>query len=284
MVDVEQQVRVGAPLGNYHTQALTRGLLVLECLGRDRGPVTLAELHDETGLPKSTLVRLLSELTEMQYAVRVDERPAYRLGHKVMRLGNSYLASVDISQVAGTYLTELSSRTRQTSNLGVLDGRQVLHVAIEVPDRPLRFEAAVGVKADTYCTGLGKLLLSALPDDQLEDHLPVGELVKKASLTITDLTSLRADLEATRARGYAFDDNEHSDGLRCLAVPLVSGGRTIAALSVSGPAAEFDAEQRAEFVDALRTVAAQLVADPEVVDSLLKLDVESTRDETEPSA
>jgi DNA-binding IclR family transcriptional regulator len=259
--------------GNYHTHALTRGLGILESLAASADPVTLAELHEDIALPKSTLVRLLSDLVRAEFAVRVDERPAYRLGHKVMVLANSYVKSLDISQVAGGYLADLAASTRQTSNLGVLDGDQVLHVCVEVPDRPLRFETATGSRAPAYSTGLGKMLLASLADASVDAHLPAGHLPAVTPRTLTDRAQLARELAKTARRGYALDDNEHSEGLRCLSVPVVADGTVIAAVSVSGPAAEFGAAQQPTHLKHLRATAYALAGDPEVVDALLNVRV-----------
>ena len=149
---------------NYHTHALARGLLVLETVAARRDPATLTEIHESSGLPKSTIVRLLSALVDEEYLVRVDDRPSYRLGHKVMSLAHAFVDSLSVPDLARPYLVTLAAETRQTANLAVLDGVNVIHVAVEHPVRPLRYDASVGDRAVTYGTGLGKVLLAALPE------------------------------------------------------------------------------------------------------------------------
>src|SRR6478752_10679773 len=83
-----------------HPHALARGLLVLETVAGRRDPATLTEIHETSGLPKSTIVRLLSALVEEDYLVRVDERPSYRLGHKVMALANSFMEALSVPDLA----------------------------------------------------------------------------------------------------------------------------------------------------------------------------------------
>ncbi|MFI0425037.1 IclR family transcriptional regulator [Spongiactinospora sp. 9N601] len=253
---------------NYHAHALARGLALLERLARARQPVTLGELNDETGLPKSTLVRLLAVLAETEYVVRVDERPSFRLGHKVLELSTAYVSTLDASAAARGYLADLAATTGQTANLGVLDGAQVLHLCVEEPDRPIRYTAMSGSRAETYATGLGKLLLAGVPDDELDRHLPPEPWEPKTADTRAELTELRADLELTRARGYAFDDNEFSVGLRCLAVPLEIEGRWIASVSVSGPSAELDPDRHEGYLAELRETAAAMAADPDLAAAL----------------
>ncbi|GAB3431176.1 IclR family transcriptional regulator [Flindersiella endophytica] len=257
--------------GNYHTHALTRGLRVLELFSGRTPPLTLTDIHDASGLPKSTLVRLLSALAEAEFVMKVDDRPAYRLGHKVMELADSYVSSLDITQVAGDYLDSLSRQTRQTSNIGLLDGDQILHVCVRLPDRPLRFEQSIGARSHNHCTGLGKVLLADLSPEQVSAHVMAEPYQKLTERTISRRAELDSELRRIRRKGFALDDNEHNVGLRCLAISLRHDGETLAALSVSGPSGEFGPEDQRRYLDALQDAAEQLVADPEVVAALRRI-------------
>jgi DNA-binding IclR family transcriptional regulator len=257
--------QLGPKSANYHTHALTRGLVLLDLLAAMPPPMTLTGIHEHTGLPKSTLVRLLAALTEMRFVVRVDERPAYRLGHKVMALADAYVSSVDLSAAAGRYLDELARTTQQTSNLGLLDGREVVHVCVRQPHRPLRFETSPGARTSTHCTGLGKMLLAGVAPDQLAAHLPREPFAAYTERTITALAEIDKEIRRTQRRGYAVDDSESSAGLKCLAVPVTVGGRTVAALSVSGPTGEFTQKKQKDYLDLLRAASAALAADHDVV-------------------
>ncbi len=263
--------QLGPKSANYHTHALTRGLVLLDLLASVPPPMTLTGMHEHTGLPKSTLVRLLAALTEMRFVVRVDERPAYRLGHKVMALADAYVSSLDLSAAAGSYLDDLSRETQQTSNLGLLDGREVVHVCVRQPDRPLRFETSPGARDSTHCTGLGKMLLAGVAAEQLAAHLPAEPFVARTDRTITTLDEMAKEVKRTQRRGHAIDDNEHSLGLKCIAVPLSVGGQQVAALSVSGPTGEFTPKKQKEYLELLRTTADALAADYDVVAVLRRM-------------
>lgn len=253
---------------NYHANALARGLALLELLSARREPQTLIDISESTGLPKSTLVRLLSVLGEMDYVARVDERPSYRLGHKVLRLSNAYMSSLDLSVVADSYLGPLATRTGQTANLGMLDGDQVIHVAVHEPDRPIRFRAITGARDHSYCTGLGKVLLSQLPDDRLAEHLPAEPFNRYTDETIVTLDELTRELRRIKRRGYGFDDNERSVGLRCVAVPIELDGECVAAVSVSGPSGEYGPDKQQVYLERLQETAAELAADPDTASAL----------------
>jgi IclR family acetate operon transcriptional repressor len=253
---------------NYHTHALARGLLVLETVAGRRDPATLTEIHESTGLPKSTIVRLLSALVDEEYLVRVDERPSYRLGHKVIALANSFMEALSVPDLARPHLLSLAAETRQTANLAVLDSTHVLHVAVEHPARPLRLDASVGDRAVPYATGLGKVLLAGLPVEELGAHLPPTPWIPATPTTITNLQELEPVIAVVRRQGYAYDDEEWDEGLRCLAVPVSANGTTLAALSISGAAGEFSDEVRPRFLELLQSTATSLAHDTTIVAAL----------------
>ena len=261
--------RAGDQLGpkstNYHTHALTRGLVLLDLLASVPPPLTLTGMHERTGLPKSTLVRLLAALTEMRFVVRVDERPAYRLGHKVMALADAYVSSVDLSAAAGSHLDGLARATQQTAHLGLLDGAEVVHVCVRQPDRPLRFETSPGARASTHSTALGKVLLTGVAPGRLAAHLPAEPFPAPTARTIASPAEMAKEVRRTARRGHAVDDNEDSAGLKCLAVPVAVEEQTLAALSVSGPAGEFTPRRQKEYLERLHATADSLAADHDVV-------------------
>jgi DNA-binding IclR family transcriptional regulator len=263
--DVDSERPVSA---NYHANALARGLALLERLAARGGTLTLNDFNEGTGLPKSTLVRLLAVLEEMGYVVRADERPAYRLGHKTLTLSTAYLSGLDLSQIAGEHLAGVAADTGQTANLGVLDGREVLHVCVREPDRPIRFHTMPGTRDATYCTGLGKMLLAGLESADLTPHLPPEPFPARTEHTLTTVDALARDLRDTAGRRYALDDNEGSVGLRCVATPVEVDGVCLAAVSVSGPSAEFDGARQARYLDRLRTAASALADDADVIAAL----------------
>lgn len=248
---------------NYHANALARGLGLLERLADASAPLTLSDLSQETGLPKSTLVRLLAVLAELEYVVRLDDQPSYRLGHKVQRLSHAYERGLDVRELTASELRGLAVATGHTANLGVLDGGNVVHVCVEEPDRPLRYNSAVGARDLLYCTGLGKVLLSGLNVSEVAERVPEESFRTFTDTTHAHLEDLQADLKRIRRRGYGVDDAERGVGLRCVAVPIAVDGRVVAAVSLSGPAAEFGPAAQRKYYEQLKPVSARLSADPD---------------------
>lgn len=257
------------PSANYHAQALARGLMLLEMLAEKPEPLTLGDLSERADLPKSTLVRLLAVMAEMGYVVRVDDRPSYRLGHKVQKLASAYVARLDLRTVAGQYLAPLAQRTGQTANLGLLDGGEVLHAAVERPDRPIVYAVSAGWRDHPHSTGLGKMLLSALTSEELHARLPAEPFKRFTEATITTFEELEQVLRRTARRGYATDQGEGHAGLACVAVPLPVNGEWIAAISVSGPSGEFGPTRRNEYVADLQATAEAMIANPDVTAAVL---------------
>jgi IclR family acetate operon transcriptional repressor len=150
----------------------------------------------------------------------------------------------------------------------VLDGDQVLHICVAEPDRPLRFTTNLGARDHAHCTGLGKVLLAGLTDEQRAAVLPPGPFPSFTENTITTPADLRKDLDKVNRRGFALDDNERSHGLRCVAVPVRLDDRSLAAVSVSGPAGEFTGAKQQEYVAVLDAVARSMAGDPDFATAL----------------
>lgn len=254
---------------HYHSHALSRGLALLRIVAASSGPTTLARLHEATGNPKSTLVRLLSVLEDEDYLVRVDERPSFRLGHGVLPIAAGYLSSGNVTDVVRPSLSTLAAKTGWTANFGVLEGAEILHVCVEYADRPLRYTASEGESAPAYCSGLGKTLLADLPDEQLEAHLPAEPFPSFTEHTITTVRKMRSDLAQVRSRGYALDNEESAVGLRCVAVAVRADDAVLGALSVSGPIGEFEKGKEDEIAALLKTTAEDLASGVELRSALM---------------
>lgn len=253
---------------NYHARALSRGLEILrELRGSDDG-VTLAELHERTGHAKSTLVRLLGVLEDEGFVLRIDARPSWTLGFAVIDLASDRLEAVGVPALARPLLVELAAETGATCNLGVLDGREVLHVYVEEPERSLRFRSSTGSRDSAHCTGLGKLLLAYVAEDELDEHLPRAPYEARTRATRTTRAALVADLALIRERGYSFDDEEGGVGVRCLAVPLRADGECVAALSTAGAASELAPSEHERILGHLRAVAEQIEQSPALINAL----------------
>jgi IclR family acetate operon transcriptional repressor len=254
---------------SYHSQGLLRALAVLKLLGTTERAVTLAELSTALTLPKSTLIRLLSVLEEQEFVYREGSPPVYTVGHAVLEISESYRRQANTAEVAAPYLKELAHTTGLTANIGALEGRWVLHLHVEEPDRPLRFRSSSGSLDYTYCTGLGKMLLSRLPASRVSEHLPEEPFARFTESTIIGRDDFDAELDRIRQRGYSLDDQERDLGVACIAVPIHAAGDLNVALSVAGPAGELTDACRGRYLPVLQETAAQLGSNRRFIASLV---------------
>ncbi|MDA4893815.1 IclR family transcriptional regulator [Streptomyces sp. MS2A] len=248
---------------SYHSQGLARGLTVLRVLGAEGQPLPLAELARAAGLPKPTLLRLLTVMEREGFIARTGQPPAYTLGPSVYALTES-LAAVELSELTAPTMKALADGLGFTSNLGVLQGRSVLHLGVEEPARALRI-AAGGFLDHTYCTGLGKMLLSVLEDDRVADHIPTREPFESfTDQTITTRAQLDEELARIRERGVSIDDQERNRGVRCMAVLVPAEHELTVSLSVSGPAGELTERDEDHIRAALTDAAAEIAGLPRI--------------------
>ncbi|SFS06805.1 transcriptional regulator, IclR family [Agrococcus baldri] len=247
---------------SYHSQGLNRALGILRLLGKSNTPLTLASIAAELDLPKSTAVRLLLVMEEEGFVRRSGEHPAYSIGYAIHEIAEGY-RPVSMAEITAPVLSELADEVGFTANLGLLEGPSVLHLHVAEPQRALRF-ATGGMLDFAYCTGLGKLLMSVLPEDEIDAHLPESEpYATWTPRTISTRAGIVAELAQIREAGYSVDDEERNRGVTCMAVLLPTNDAPMLALSISAPSAELDAAARKQYLPILNAAAAALVALPE---------------------
>jgi DNA-binding IclR family transcriptional regulator len=244
---------------NYQVRALQRGLAILQSFSESEPTLSMAEISRRLDIPKATTLRLLECLRQETWLTYDPDRGRYALGITVLEIGSAYLAASRIEQRAMPFLRRLADATSQTANLGILNGNNVVHVAVVEPDRPLRYHSYVGARDLAHCTGLGKVLAAYLDEAGLRTLLSAG-LPRRTPTTITEPDAFRQELQRVHAAGYGEDLEEGAPGLRCLAAPVLDGdGSVVAAMSISGPAAEFEGS-RAVFLTAVLETARGLSA------------------------
>jgi len=249
----------GTETPNYQVRALQRGLAILQTFREAEPTQSLAEISRRLDIPKATTLRLLECLRHETWLTYDADRGRYALGIAALEIGSAYLAASRIEQRAMPFLRRLADITGQTANLGILNGNMVVHVGVVEPDRPLRYHSYVGARDLAHCTGLGKVLAAYLDEPALRSLLSAG-LSRRTPTTITKPDSFRQELRRVRTSGFAEDLEEGAPGLRCLAAPVLDAdGSVVAAMSISGPAAEFEGSG-AVFLAALLKHAAGLSA------------------------
>lgn len=235
-----------------------RALDVLEAMSR--GPATLAELSRTLEIPKSSLHGLMRTLTERGWVATTAEGTRFRLGLRALQVGSAFVAEDETVARVAPSLDRLAALTGETVQQARLDGDQVVYLAKRDSPHPVRLISQIGSRLPAQATALGKALLADRDDDTVQQLLapPYDALTAR---TITAWDALAAELERTRERGYAVDDGEAADGLRCFGV-VVPGPRRGApatdAISVSVPVFRLGDGRDDELVAALLEEQARL--------------------------
>lgn len=216
-------------------QGLERGLAVIRAFSAEAPALTLSEVARDVGITPATARRILLTLEQLGY-VRTDGRQ-FSLTPRVLALGWAYLSSLDLGELAGPYMEELSAATRESCSIATLDLPDIVYVARVPTSRIMTVALGVGARLPAYPTSMGRVLLAGLFVPDLDAYLADVQTEQLTPRTITSPADLRSVVESARTDGYALVDQELELGLRSLAAPIHnSRGRVIAALNVSAHA------------------------------------------------
>ena len=221
-----------------HTvQAVERALKILIVLAEAGTPMTLTQIRDEASLNISTAHRLLHTLMNDGFINQDKETGKYLLGLRTFEVGHAALYSMDIRTTARPILQELVDRCNETTNLAILDQHEVVYIDQIESLNMIKIFARVGSRGPAHCVGAGKALLAQLTARELDRFLEnKSPLERFTEYTICDPDKLKEEMKRVRKEGYALDNGELEEGVRCVAVPVWDyENKAIAALSVSGP-------------------------------------------------
>lgn len=235
-------------------QSVTRAFSLLEALAASGGEASLASIAGRTGLAVPTAHRLLGTLHQLGYVRQLEDR-RYALGASLISLGRH--AVPPLADAALPLLRRLEDTFHETANFAVLDGDLVLYAGQVASRQRMRMFTEIGRRVLPHSTGVGKAMLSTMPERQVRALITRTGLPRFTPQTITDEEAFIADLRRARGRGFAADDSEQEVGVRCIAVSVPGLGQP-AAVSVSGPAARITDATVVEVVRALREAAEEL--------------------------
>ncbi|MDX6239403.1 MAG: IclR family transcriptional regulator, pca regulon regulatory protein [Kribbellaceae bacterium] len=245
------------PAGTF-LQGLERGLAVIRVFSADTPSLTLSEVARDVCITPATARRILLTLEELGY-VRSDGR-RFALTPRVLALGWAYLSSLDLGDIAGPFMEELSAKTRESCSIATLDLPDIVYVARVPTSRIMTVALGVGARLPAYVTSMGRVLMAGLPADELDSYLARLVPEQLTDRTATSVDELRDVISRAAADGYALVDQELELGLRSIAVPIMDArGRPVAALNVSAHASRSTrASLRNDVLTPLRECADQI--------------------------
>ena len=223
-----------------------KALKVLEAVAASSQPVSVSEVAQRVDIDGSTAYRMLKTLVDAGYVVQDEISKRYRLSYKVVSLSRNLLAENEVTRLIHERLEQITAETRETLHLSVLDGNETVLILQVKGTQLVTVDFQIGDRVPLHCTAIGKVLLAFQDVRYIEEIIAAG-LPRMASNTITDPDDFKKELQHIRSQGYAIDDREFSDNMRCIAVPIFEGGgRVYRGISISGPDFRFTFERLEE--------------------------------------
>ncbi len=238
-------------------RSVDRAIDVLETMARTGAPMTLGQLCQMLGAPKSTTWTIVRTLAARQVLEYEAATRTYRPGPTLRALGRRRPTAVDLAAVARPHLARLAHLTREAALLQVLSGREVVCAErIDSPE-PIRYVAEVGGRRPLHCTAAGKVILAWAQPGFAGDYLRLTRLRACSANTITQTGRLRDELARIRHVGYAVSAGEYALGLMAIAAPVLDAvGELVAAINVAGPMFRMRGRHRELAEDVVRVARA----------------------------
>ncbi|MBN1676227.1 MAG: IclR family transcriptional regulator [Kiritimatiellae bacterium] len=221
-------------------QSLDRGLALLEAVGGAGRSVSLPELTRVLGIDRSSVFRLANTLRRRGFLAHPGGSRDYVLGSAIVRLGAALPWRSTLVQIAGPPLRRLAEETGETAHLAIRDGGRALFIGHHRTSQPVGVDGRSGYDELLHCTAIGKALLADFDRSQLVALLGAGPLATPTSHSIASIDTLAKECERTRRLGYASDDQETHEGVRCIGAPVRdASGSIVASIGISAPVHRF---------------------------------------------
>ncbi len=221
---------------NQLIKSLDRAIDILELVvGKENG-MGVTEISRELDIHKSTVYRLLDTLKYRGYLEKNEDNHKYFAGINLFELSSKVLNDIDSRIRVRPYLEELMQKTKETIHLGILDGGEVIYLDKVESTATIRMYSQVGKRVPAHSTSLGKAIMAHISEERVKEILQEKGMEGKTKNTITDLDKFLDHLKKVRKQGYAVDDEEQEEDIRCIAGPIFNHrGDVVAAFSISAP-------------------------------------------------
>ncbi|WIM14079.1 IclR family transcriptional regulator C-terminal domain-containing protein [Enhydrobacter sp.] len=217
--------------GADFSEALARGLAVIDAFDRQQRQMTLSDVARAVDLPRATARRALATLVELGYVE--NEGRLFRLTPRILKLAIAYLSSDPVPGVLQPLCERICREVGASCSVAVRDGDECVMIARAVPARPASVGLGLGYRLPLFCSALGRVLASAMPDPELDAYLVRLKPVRFTRQTVLAKPEIRRLILDVRRKGYALADQEAEVGIRSLAVPLIRfDGKVVAAINI----------------------------------------------------
>jgi IclR family KDG regulon transcriptional repressor len=228
----------------YIIQAVSHALDLLEQFHDEVDELGVTELSKRLKLHKNNVFRLLATLESRNYIEQNKVTENYRLGLKTLELGQTFIKQMGLLRQSRPVLEALVKECNETTYVAILKESHIVYLDVVETDLTVRVVPRVGARLPAYCTAAGKVQISYMTDEELENFLPQKEMKRYTPKTVTDREELKKHLKVIADQGYAIDDEEMDVGVKCVGAPIRDyTRRIIGAVSISGPSMRFTDER-----------------------------------------
>ncbi|MEM1375840.1 MAG: IclR family transcriptional regulator [Pseudomonadota bacterium] len=243
------------------TGTLGKAVAVLDAIAKSPHPPKFRDLRTSIAQPPGTLHRNISNLVR-EGLVRVNPDQSYSLGYRLLTFASAAWAANRFREIAEPHLRALHQATQETVHLGVLQGLEVVYLDKVESKQAVRMHSQIGKASPAFCTGVGKAAMSVLQDDDMRLAVNSIDFHPFTDRTIMSAETLEAELLAIAQQGYGFDDEEHEDGIHCVAAPIHSHDKSfVGGISVTAPRYRVPKAQLNQWVPLVVKTAASITQD-----------------------
>ena len=242
-------------------QSLDRGLRILAAVSDSTEPVSLTVLAEQLDLDPSTTYRLANTLRLRGFLTQSPATKAYSLGPTIWQLANRMRENTPLLQVAREHIDAVAEQTGETTHLAIRHEARVLFLDQRLTNHAVGVATGASRSEPLHCTALGKALIVDFGGDELKDLFGQSRLPRETDKTIRTTADLAAECARVRSQGYATDDEEYRQGVRCVAAPIRNFyGEVVAAIGVSAPASRLPKRRFAEVGAVAKAAAGHIAA------------------------
>lgn len=241
----------------YFVKSVEKAFDVLLAFTPEAPRLTVSQVAKSADMTRASARRFLLTLTDLGY-LRTDG-PYFELTPRCLDIGRSFLGNLTLPGVAEPHLKSLAAELNETTSLCILDGTDVVYVACVPSPRVLSVSVRVGTRFPAWATSMGRVLLAALPEPELQEYFDSVHLQRFTERSIDSVDQLRAEIDAARTKGWSMVSQELEEGLRGVAVPVRRGNEVVAAVNVSLQTHRASAETIEEMVLPLLQDAARQI-------------------------
>lgn len=242
---------------NYQVPVLEKTFRIIEKISLYKEGISFTEIVNSLNEPKTTVFRILSTLENQHWIEKKSD--VYHLGYMFIHYGLQTLTKRNLRAVARPFMEKLTQAVQQTSHIAILSGKNSMLLDVCESSRHIKPSSLIGALLPIHCTSHGKVLLAFAVEDSLEVFLKGVNLERKTRHTITTIAELQQDVGKIRSRGYALDDLEYFEDVRCIAAPVWGmDGLCIGALGITATSTTFPRDKIKEYGRTITDYAKQV--------------------------